>query len=216
MGVSNISLTQAATRQVSGQPDSGSVQNSPEFRPNIAAAGEPAGTTNKVKSMFSRLCELIPVSPPIDTNNAKYNVKLHCYSPTLYSEDGIEWYRERTLLNTHSWFCDPYPMDPGKSETIRNTVKEQDEARTQTTENKISTCTLFIPLKDGETASGILGRFGRRQLNDQERKQLPGYAPARFVYAGWTDWLSWSNLKEWGKGKIETVKDWFGSKNRLL
>ncbi|MFA5103554.1 MAG: hypothetical protein WC527_00010 [Candidatus Margulisiibacteriota bacterium] len=169
-------------------------------------------TKNKETSKWDNPLTWFP-SAPIDINNAKYTIKPHWYSPKLYSEDGIKWYRERKLWRPYSWFYTPYPMDQRNDEVISKIVKDQDVARIKpeektektpeianeiinpeiqtpekTAETGLTRLTVAIPLTEEEKKQvswyNPLGKMGYRMITKEEIKQLPSLSLGKLLL-GW-------------------------------
>ena len=167
---------------------------------------------------------------PIDTKNAKYSIRPGILPiTTIYSNDGISWYRQRTMINPRSWFYDPYNIDHRSSVAIRDAMKIQDEAREQgitprpvyiyfyqqkaaavsSTEkaDDIDCKTIAPKLAPEEDPSGIWGIVGRKPLNRNEISKLPATAPVRVIYGGYADLITWGNFKTWFKSLISQSSD---------
>ncbi len=167
---------------------------------------------------------------PIDTKNAKYSIRPGMLPvTTIYSNDGITWYRQRTILNPRSWFYDPYNIDHRSSVAIKDAIRIQDEAREQgitprpvyiyfyqpkaaaasSTEkaDDIDCMTIAPKLAPEEEPSGIWGYVGRKPLNRNEISKLPAIAPARAIYGGYADLITWGHFKTLCKSLISQSSD---------
>ncbi len=167
---------------------------------------------------------------PIDTDNAKYSIRPGIIPiTTIYSNDGINWYRQRTIINPRSWFYDPYNIDHRYSDAIKDVMRIQDEAREQgVTPEPVNICfhkmkaatvsstekagdidckTIAPKLAPEEDPSGIWGIVGRKPLNRDEISRLPAIAPARAIYGGYADLITIETLKALFRALVSRSED---------